>query len=100
MYLPFRVRTGPSTSHPTVGSVKQGQVVQVVGEVQDWFKINYAGQTAYLSKDYVTKGGSNENVTQGTTKSKIIMELFKLVVLTLLTQHLYVFVQALQLTIV
>ena len=59
----LRVRTGPSTSHPTVGSVKQGQVVQVVGEVQDWFKINYAGQTAYLSKDYVTKGGSNENVT-------------------------------------
>ncbi|PFN23778.1 C40 family peptidase [Bacillus cereus] len=61
----LRVRTGPSTSHPTVGSVKQGQVVQVVGEVQDWFKINYAGQTAYLSKDYVTKGGSNENVVQG-----------------------------------
>ncbi|MBG9500847.1 peptidase M24 [Bacillus thuringiensis] len=61
----LRVRTGPSTSHTTVGSVKKGQVVQVVGEVQDWFKINYAGQTAYISKDYVTKGGSNENVTEG-----------------------------------
>ncbi|MFH4289205.1 SH3 domain-containing protein, partial [Acinetobacter baumannii] len=34
----LRVRTGPSTSHTTVGSVKKGQVVQVVGEVQDWFK--------------------------------------------------------------
>ncbi|MEK4709661.1 C40 family peptidase [Bacillus sp. FSL R10-2780] len=66
----LRVRTGPSTSHPTVGSVKQGQVVQVVGEVQDWFKINYAGQTAYLSKDYVTKGGSNENVTQGNNQEQ------------------------------
>ncbi|PFQ86859.1 peptidase M24 [Bacillus thuringiensis] len=61
----LRVRTGPSTSHTTVGSVTKGQVVQVVGEVQDWFKINYAGQTAYISKDYVTKGGSNENVTEG-----------------------------------
>ncbi|PFJ17394.1 peptidase M24 [Bacillus cereus] len=61
----LRVRTGPSTSHTTIGSVTKGQVVQVVGEVQDWFKINYAGQTAYVSKDYVTKGGSNENVTQG-----------------------------------
>ena len=61
----LRVRTGPSTSHTTVGSVTKGQVVQVVGEVQDWFKINYAGQTAYVSKDYVTKGGSNENVTEG-----------------------------------
>ncbi|EJR48880.1 hypothetical protein IIM_04057 [Bacillus cereus VD107] len=66
----LRVRTGPSTSHPTVGSVKRGEVVQVVGEVQDWFKINYAGQTAYLSKDYVTKGGSNENVTQGNNQGQ------------------------------
>ncbi|PEB79136.1 C40 family peptidase [Bacillus nitratireducens] len=66
----LRVRTGPSTSHTTIGSVKKGQVVQVVGEVQDWFKINYAGQTAYLSKDYVTKGGSNENTTQGNNQEQ------------------------------
>ena len=66
----LRVRTGPSTSHTTIGSVKKGQVVQVVGEVQDWFKINYAGQTAYLSKDYVTKGGSNENATQGNNQEQ------------------------------
>ena len=50
--------------------MKKGQVVQVVGEVQDWFKINYAGQTAYLSKDYVTKGGSNENATQGNNQEQ------------------------------
>ncbi|HHT7239413.1 TPA: SH3 domain-containing protein [Bacillus cereus] len=66
----LRVRTGPSTSHTTIGSVKKGQVVQVVGEVQDWFKINYAGQIAYLSKDYVTKGGSNENATQGNNQEQ------------------------------
>ncbi|PGZ07553.1 peptidase M24 [Bacillus cereus] len=66
----LRVRTGPSTSHPAVGSVKQGQVVKVEGEVQDWFKIQYAGQTAYVSKDYVTKGGSNENVTQGNNQEQ------------------------------
>ncbi|MDH4424085.1 MULTISPECIES: SH3 domain-containing protein [Bacillus] len=66
----LRVRTGPSTSHTTVGSITKGQVVQVVGEVQDWFKINYAGQTAYVSKDYVTKGGSNDNVTQGNNQEQ------------------------------
>ncbi|MBG0966894.1 SH3 domain-containing protein [Bacillus sp. SRB1LM] len=65
----LRVRTGPSTSHTTVGSVTKGQVVQVVGEVQDWFKINYAGQTAYVSKDYVTKGGSSDNSTQGNNQN-------------------------------
>ena len=65
----LRVRTGPSTSHTTIASITKGQVVQVVGEVQDWFKINYAGQAAYVSKDYLTKGGSNENVTQGNNQN-------------------------------
>ncbi len=65
----LRVRTGPSTSHTTVASITKGQVVQVVGEVQDWFKINYAGQVAYISKDYVTKGGSNENGSQGNNQN-------------------------------
>ncbi|MEI4801184.1 SH3 domain-containing protein [Bacillus sp. FJAT-51639] len=60
----LRVRTGPSTSHTQLGSIHKGQVVQVIGEVQDWFKINYGGQNAYVSKDYVTKGGSNTNVVQ------------------------------------
>lgn len=60
----LRVRTGPSTSHTQLGSVHKGQVVQVVGEVKDWFKINYGGQNAYVSKDYVTKGGSDSNVVQ------------------------------------
>lgn len=65
----LRVRTGPSTSHTTVASITKGQVVQVVGEVQDWFKINYAGQAAYISKDYVTKGASNENGSQGNNQN-------------------------------
>ncbi|PHF43363.1 MULTISPECIES: SH3 domain-containing protein [Bacillus cereus group] len=65
----LRVRTGPSTAHTTVASITKGQVVQVVGEVQDWFKINYAGQAAYISKDYVTKGGSNENGSQGNNQN-------------------------------
>lgn len=65
----LRVRTGPSTSHTTVASITKGQVVQVVGEVQDWFKISYAGQATYISKDYVTKGGSNENGSQGNNQN-------------------------------
>lgn len=68
----LRVRTGPSASHTVLGSVHKGQVVQVVGEVQDWFKINYAGQTAYLSKDYVTKGGSSNDVVQGNDQQQEI----------------------------
>ncbi|AFU12501.1 Peptidase, M23/M37 [Bacillus thuringiensis MC28] len=45
----LRVRTGPSTSHTILGSMYKGQVVPVTGEVQNWFKINYKGQGAYIS---------------------------------------------------
>lgn len=45
----LRVRTGPSTSHTILGSMYKGQVVRVTGEVQNWFKINYKGQDAYIS---------------------------------------------------
>ncbi|CAM4406416.1 peptidase M23 [Bacillus manliponensis] len=72
----LRVRTGPSTSHTILGSVRKGQVVQVTGEVQDWFKINYGGQVAYISKDYVSKGGSNvgqnNNVTVQTDGTYVV----------------------------
>lgn len=51
----LNVRTGPSTSHTVLGSVNKGKTVQVVGEVQDWFKINFNGGTGYVSKDFVTK---------------------------------------------
>ncbi|PEN31721.1 peptidase M23 [Bacillus toyonensis] len=60
----LRVRTGPSTSHTILGSMYKGQVVRVTGEVQNWFKINYKGQDAYISKDYISKSGSNANEQQ------------------------------------
>ncbi|MBY0597968.1 enterotoxin EntFM [Bacillus bingmayongensis] len=64
----LNVRTGPSASHTVVGTVNKGQTVQVVGEVQDWFKINRDGGTGYVSKDFVTKGGTTTNVNTETEK--------------------------------
>ncbi|MFD3446571.1 SH3 domain-containing protein [Microbacteriaceae bacterium 4G12] len=63
----LRVRTGPSTSHTIIGAVTKGQAVQVTGEVQDWYKISYGGQTAYVSKDYVSKGGSTSQPSEDTS---------------------------------
>ncbi|WP_459501237.1 enterotoxin EntFM [Bacillus sp. C1] len=60
----LNVRTGPSASHTVLGTVSKGQTVQVVGEVQDWFKINHNGETGYVSKDFVTKGGTTNVSTQ------------------------------------
>lgn len=50
----LRIRTGPSTSHSIIGHLDKGQTVQITGEVQDWYKISHNGQTAYISKDYVS----------------------------------------------
>jgi len=66
----LRVRTGPSTSHTILGSIHKGQVVQVTGEIQEWVKINYSGKTAYISKDYISKSGSNANVDQTNEQQK------------------------------
>ncbi|GAA3319328.1 hypothetical protein GCM10020331_025770 [Ectobacillus funiculus] len=50
----LRVRTGPSTSHGILGLVTEGQSLEVTGEQQGWYEIDYNGQTAYVSKDYVS----------------------------------------------
>ncbi|HFJ9501360.1 TPA: SH3 domain-containing protein [Bacillus paranthracis] len=52
----LRARTGPSMSHPVVSVMNKGQVVQVVGEVQDWYKIKFNEGFAYINKDYVSRG--------------------------------------------
>ncbi|AJH60177.1 Peptidase, M23/M37 [Bacillus cereus 95/8201] len=55
----LRARTGPSMSHPVVSVMNKGQVVQVVGEVQDWYKIKFNEGFAYINKDYVSRGTNN-----------------------------------------
>ncbi|MGG3547102.1 SH3 domain-containing protein [Bacillus paranthracis] len=55
----LRVRTGPSMSHPVVSVMNKGQVVQVVGEVQDWYRVKLNEGFAYINKDYVSRGTNN-----------------------------------------
>ncbi|MFC5773098.1 C40 family peptidase [Ectobacillus antri] len=51
----LRVRTGPSTSHGVIDLVNSGQSLQITGETDDWYQVDYNGQTAYVSKDFVVK---------------------------------------------
>lgn len=52
------VRSGPSTGDEVIGMVNVGDPVTVTGKSPDgyWYKVNYNGQTAYISSDYL--GGS------------------------------------------
>lgn len=52
------VRTAPSTSSEVIGQANVGDKVTVIGKTADsaWYKVNYNGQNAYISADYL--GGS------------------------------------------
>ena len=60
----LRVRAGASTSSSILGHIYTGDKVDVIGESGSWYKINYNGKEAYVSKDYikkVTDSNSNNN---------------------------------------
>lgn len=60
----LRVRAGASTSSSILGHIYTGSKVDVIGESGSWYKINYNGKEAYVSKDYikkVTDSNSNNN---------------------------------------
>lgn len=64
-----KVRSETNTSSSVVGSLKQGNQVQILQEVTDdsgqtWYKVNVVGGTGYIRGDLVSKG---ETTDTGTT---------------------------------
>ncbi|PLR90802.1 SH3 domain-containing protein [Bacillus sp. T33-2] len=53
----LNVRTGPGLEHRKIGLLKNGTVLNVIHrESNGWYKINFNGQTGYVSGQYVTTG--------------------------------------------
>ena len=50
----LNVRSGPGTTYSILGSLKHGESLVVTEENSSWFKITYAGGTAYVSRIYCT----------------------------------------------
>ena len=50
----LNVRSGPSTSSSKVGLLKNGDYVEIYGRSNNWYKIIYNNQFAYVSCSYVT----------------------------------------------
>lgn len=48
------VRKAPSTGGDSLGQLKEGETVVVTGQSGDWYRISYNGETAYVSKDYIS----------------------------------------------
>jgi uncharacterized protein YgiM (DUF1202 family) len=51
----LNVRQGPNTSYQKVGALYNQQKVTVLGETNGWYKIEYKGQTGYISSSFAKK---------------------------------------------
>lgn len=51
----LRVRSGPGISHSEIGRATPGDKYTYLGKQGDWFKIDFNGQTGWVSADYAKK---------------------------------------------
>ena len=57
----LNIRSGASTSNSIIGTLSRGSSVTITGESGNFYAINFNGQTAYVSKDYISKGSSSSS---------------------------------------
>ena len=50
---PLNVRTGPSTSYSIIGTLKNGDQVNILGRDRNWYKISANNLTGYVSSSYI-----------------------------------------------
>ena len=50
----LNVRSGPSTSHDKVGKVPGGVIVNITGQRDGWYSIEFKGMTGWVSGDYIS----------------------------------------------
>lgn len=49
-----RFRTGPSTSYSILFMLNSGTSLDVISEINGWYKVNYNGSSGYMSAQYIT----------------------------------------------
>ena len=50
----LNMRSGPGTENSTVTKLYEGSVANIIGINNAWFKVQYGGETGYISPDYVS----------------------------------------------
>ncbi|MDT9346960.1 SH3 domain-containing protein [Clostridium perfringens] len=61
----LNVRKEANTSSQIVGILNSGESVEILGEENGFYKINYKGQEAYASKNYINIFDGNSTVNPG-----------------------------------
>lgn len=49
----LRLRSAPTTASQTITYLDHRTAIAICGEVDNWYKVEYAGQTGYVSSDYI-----------------------------------------------
>lgn len=49
----LRVREGASLQSTVIGYLVNGEVVNIKGETEEWYRIDFKGHEAYVSKEYI-----------------------------------------------
>lgn len=62
------VRSNPDQSSTKLGTLSAGASVKVIGESGNWYAISYNGQTAFVSKNYISSTKPSTTTTTTTTK--------------------------------
>ena len=65
------IRSGPSTQTAIVGGLYRGQTVTAISSSKGWAKIQFAGSTAHVASQYLTKGSKlpvPSSIGSGTVK--------------------------------
>lgn len=57
----LNVRSGPGTDHSKVTTISSGTLVQVLGEENGWYHIDFESGTGYVSREYITVQSSQDN---------------------------------------
>ena len=49
----LNVRTEPSLEAEILGTEAEGEVIRITGEENEWFQVDYRGETAYMAAEYI-----------------------------------------------
>ncbi|KAH0786145.1 N-acetylmuramoyl-L-alanine amidase CwlA precursor [Histomonas meleagridis] len=64
----LNVRSEPTTSSSTLGQLKNGVSISILGTSGNWYMINYNGKLGYVSSDYVSTSKPSTPTTPTTGK--------------------------------
>jgi peptidoglycan/xylan/chitin deacetylase (PgdA/CDA1 family) len=69
----LNLRTGPSSTRPTIRTLPNGAALSVIGTSSDWFKVVTGGRTGWVNSWYVTLSGrSSAAITRGNTARRMV----------------------------